>query len=411
MPPNPDCPEFYTGPPVDSSDLMFREAFLTELWETLRTRHVLLTAPRRTGKTSVMDHLRDLPQHSFTVIYQNVQDLTHPADFFQTLLDTLQDRHPEYLKQLAKGWKLLADALIRVSEIEFGEFKVGLRNTDPDWKDNWRQHGDKFLGQIRKQGSPVLLIVDELPDMLFNLKRENPALLREFLAWFRAQRQNPHPSEDQARWLIGGSINLSGTLDALGLVDLINDLDDVPLPVLGDAQVIEFVQLMLAGRGVEFEAVVPECLRTHLGRPIPLFMQMATQELYRSWKKAPRKLASADVDQVFAQLVISTAARDKLQHYYSRIAKYYEEPRLSAAHALLGQISLSSAGLSRAALSQEFERHLAQAGQAVPAHERKRHFNQLLRDLENDFYVSEVADNQYDFASGLLKAWWKKYYA
>jgi predicted lipid carrier protein YhbT len=390
---------------------MFRDAFLAELWEALRTRHVLLTAPRRTGKTSVMDHLRDFPKHGFTVIYQNVQDLTHPADFFQTLLDTLQDQHPEYLKQLAKGWKLLADALSRVSEIEFGEFKVGLRNTDPDWKNNWRQHGDKFLGQIRKQKSPVLLIVDELPDMLFNLNKESSALLREFLAWFRDQRQHPHPGQDYARWLIGGSVNLSGTLDSLGLVDLINDLDDVPLPVLTDAQVIEFVQRMLAGRGVEFDDTVPERLRAHLGRPIPLFMQMATQELYRSWKKAPRKLVSADVDQVFAQLVVSTAARDKLQHYYSRIAKYYEEPRRSAAHALLGQISLSPAGLSRAALSQEFERHLSEAGHTVPAHERKRHFNQLLRDLENDFYVSEIAENQYDFASGVLKAWWKKYYA
>lgn len=411
MPPSPDCPEFYTGAPVDSADLRFRDAFLAELWEAFRVRHVLLTAPRRTGKTSVMDHLRDLPQNGFTVVYQNVQDLSHPADFFQTLLDTLQDRHPEYIKRLAKGWKLLADALSRVSEIEFGEFKVGLRNTDPDWKNNWRQHGDKFLSQIRKQQSPVLLIVDELPDMLFNLNRESSKLLREFLAWFRDQRQHPHPSQDYARWLIGGSVNLSGTLDSLGLVDLINDLDDMPLPVLTDAQVIEFVRGMLAGRGVDFDVAVPERLRVHLGRPIPLFMQMATQELYRAWKKAPRKLAAADVDRVFAQLVVSNAARDKLQHYYSRIGKYYEEPRLSAAYALLGQISLSSTGLSRAALLQEFERHLAESGQAVPAHERKRHFNQLLRDLENDFYVGEVAENQYDFASGVLKAWWKKYYA
>ena len=411
MPARPDCPEFYTGAPVDSSDLMFRDVFLAELWEALQTRHVLLTAPRRTGKTSVMDHLRDVPQHGFTVIYQNVQDLTHPADFFQTLLDTLQDQHPEYVKRLAQGWKLLTDALGRISEIEFGEFKVGLRNIDPNWRDNWRQHGDKLLDQIRKQEAPVLLIVDELPDMLFNLKRENLALLREFLAWFRAQRQDPHPSQDRARWLIGGSVNLSGTLDALGLVDLINDLDDIPLPVLTDARVVEFVQLMLDKRGVDFEATLPEQLCKHLGRPIPLFMQMATQELYRSWKKAPRKLMSTDVDQVFAQLVVSTAARDKLQHYYSRIAKYYEEPHLSAAHTLLGQLSLSANGLSRAKLLQEFERHLADAGQTISAHERKRHFNQLLRDLENDFYVCEISENQYDFASGVLKAWWKKYYA
>ncbi len=52
-------PEFYTGAPVDPVDLRFREAFLAELWQTLRTGHVVLTAPRRTGKTSVMDYLRD----------------------------------------------------------------------------------------------------------------------------------------------------------------------------------------------------------------------------------------------------------------------------------------------------------------------------------------------------------------
>lgn len=409
---NSDCPEFCTGAPVDSTDLMFRDEFLTDLWEALRSRHILLTAPRRTGKTSVMDHLRDYPQHDFTVIYQNVQDLTHPADFFQTILDTLQDRNPELVKHLAKGWKLLADTLDRIAEIEFGEFKIGLRTTDPQWREHWRQHGDKLLAQIRKQKYPVLLIVDELPDMLFNLEQENPALLREFLAWFRAQRQNPHPSKDLARWLIGGSVNLSGTLDSLGLVDLINDLDDIALPVLTDAQVVEFVGLMLTKRGVEFDPLVPEYLRAQLGRPIPLFMQMATQELYRSWKKTPRTLQPDDVDKVFAHMIVSTAARDKLQHYYSRIAKYYKEPRLAAAYALLGQISLSAeGGLSRAALFQEFERHLAEEGRPLPAHERKRHFDQLLRDLENDFYVSEIEVNQYDFASGILKAWWKKYYA
>ncbi len=51
-----DIPEFYTGAPVDPVDLRFREEFVAELWETLRTRHLVLTAARRTGKTSVMDH-------------------------------------------------------------------------------------------------------------------------------------------------------------------------------------------------------------------------------------------------------------------------------------------------------------------------------------------------------------------
>jgi hypothetical protein len=38
-------------------------------------------------------------------------------------------------------------------------------------------------------------------------------------------------------------------------------------------------------------------------------------------------------------------------------------------------------------------------------------FNQLMRDLENDFYVAEVKPGDFDFASGLIKQWWSKYYA
>ena len=84
-----------------------------------------------------------------------------------------------------------------------------------------------------KTGSAVLLIMDEFPDIVLNLKKNNPALLREFSPR-SAPAPEPRPSQDRAPWLIGGSINISGTLDALGLVDLINDLDDVPLPVLTD---------------------------------------------------------------------------------------------------------------------------------------------------------------------------------
>ena len=223
-----NTPEFYTGTPVDPVDLRYRGAFLKELWRALRARHVVLTAPRRTGKTSVMDHLRDNPEKGVSVVSINVQDLTHPADFFQVLLDALHDAHPDFVRdQLATGWELVGNVLGKIDEIGVGGFKLALRQSDPGWRENWRQHGDTFLTQARKTRVPIVFIVDELPDMLLNLSRENEALLREFLAWFRTQRLNPAPARDSIRWLVGGSVNLAGTLDTLGLVDLINDLEDI----------------------------------------------------------------------------------------------------------------------------------------------------------------------------------------
>ena len=407
-----NTPEFYTGAPVDPGDLRFRGAFVAELWRTLRTAHLVLTAPRRTGKTSVMDYLRDHPENGYSVVSINVQDLTHPADFFQVLLDGFHDAHPDFVRdQLAAGWGLVSGVLGKIDEVGVGGFKLALRRSDPDWRTNWRQHGDMFLAQARNTRVPILFIIDEFPDMLLNLSRENEALLREFLAWFRTQRLNPAPARDSIRWLVGGSVNLAGTLDALGLVDLINDLEDVSLPPLTDGDVEAFVTEMLSGRDVPFDEDVAQRLIARLGRPIPLFMQMATQDLYRLWKREQREIVATDVDTVFDTMIVGSAARTRLQHFHSRIRQYYADSKRSLAYALLGQISASDSGLRRATLLQETERALADLGLTLAAHERRQIFNQLLLDLENDFYIVEVEEGFHDFASGVLKSWWRKYHA
>ena len=354
-------PEFYIGAPVDPVDLRFREAFLAELWQTLSTGHVVLTAPRRTGKTSVMDYLRDHPENGFSVVSINVQDLTHPADFFQVLLDGFHDAHPDFVRdQLAAGWELVSGVLGKIDEIDVGGFKLGLRQSDPDWRTNWRQHGDTFLAQARKTGARILFIIDEFPDMLLNLSRDDEGLLREFLAWFRTQRLNPAPARDSIRWLVGGSVNLAGTLDALGLVDLINDLEDISLPLLTDSDIETFVTEMLGRWDVPFDDDIPQRLIARLGRPIPFFMQMATQDLYRLWKRTQRKIVATDVDTVFDAMVVGSAARTRLQHFHSRIRQYYADPKGSIAYALLGQISVSDSGL-------------LVAGDGTPAGRSRRH--------------------------------------
>ncbi|MCB1099853.1 MAG: hypothetical protein KDN22_30075 [Verrucomicrobiae bacterium] len=137
-----------------------------------------------------------------------------------------------------------------------------------------------------------------------------------------------------------------------------------------------------------------------------LFLQMITQDLYRIWKRSRRPLVNADLDTAYGELLVSSAARDKLQHNYSRIAQYYDEPKRSAAYEILSKLSVCHYGIENTGLSQTFDHVIFDHDPALPAHERKRRFNQLLRDLENDFYIAELPDGRFDFASGLLKDWW-----
>ena len=409
--------DFYAGGPVEPTDLWFRETFIEQVWDRLDNHHILISAPRRTGKTSVMNHLVHFPQKDYLVIYQNVQDLSHPAQLFQTIMENFYELNPELLHQVAKaGFGLLGKTLefVRknVDSIGAGGFKIALRNSDPNWNSNWKQHGEALLSAIRKSNHRVLIIVDELPDLILEIRDRDLTLVREFLAWFRVQRQSPTPRNDNIRWLLGGSVNLSSTLDEIGEVASINDLAIETLPVLTDDEVAIFVKSMLDSRDVPIDDDVPATVLRRLGRPIPLFLQLATQDIYRSWQKRPRRISSKDVNVVFDSMISSQAAQDKLQHYHSRIRRHYKEPRQSAAYSMLGQLSLSSrSGISRRALLEEFSRHLEHARLAVSDPEKRRQFNQLMRDLENDFYIVEIDEGNFDFASGLMKSWWKKYYA
>jgi hypothetical protein len=409
-------PDFYVGSVVPAEDLRFRDEFIRELWESILTHHLILKAPRRCGKTSVMEHLRATPQHGYSVIYENVQDLTHPADLFLAILDNFRDQHPNLFHSLVKGWETVTSWLPTLEEVGYGGVKTKFREHVKDYREHWREHGEALFRQLRSLKRPILIIVDELPDMLINLKQEDPKLLRDFLSWFRDKRCDPLPKKDNVRWLLGGSINLSSTLDGISLLDRINDLKDVSLPDLTARQIETFVRDMLEARHVEFEQKVPSRLRELLGRPIPLFLQMLTQDVFRSWRNKPRKLKKADVEIEFGRFVTSTAAQDKLQHYYTRLAKYYEEPALSQAHEMLNHLCQTAEkvgkdeGASRATLMQIAESAYP-PGKLPPVHERKRLFLQLMRDLENDFYVIEIAEGRYGFASGIMKAWWRKHYA
>ena len=404
--------DFYTGSPLDPDDLWFRDEFIDQLWEILKSEHALLTAPRRTGKTSVMDHMAARPKNGFSTVSVFVQDLDHPSEFLLTLLDAFQDKHPNLFRLVYdSSTKWIGKVLGSVGEIDAGGFKVAFREANPQWRDNWTIEGDDFFERVRKGQKCVLFIVDEFPDLILNMNRNHPDLVRPFLSWFRGHCIKPHPKQDPVRWLLGGSVNLSSTLDSIGCLDLINSLHDEPLPVLTHEQVAEFVRRMLSDRSVPFAPEIPDEVANRLGRPIPLFMQMLTLDLHRIWKREQRPLVTTDVEAGFNELIVSSAARDKLQHYYSRIARYYVDPKQTVAYALLAKLSVTSGSLARTNLQGEFDRIVHEQGVNAPVHERKRMFNQLLRDLENDFYVVETGDDCYDFASGLLKAWWKKYYA
>jgi hypothetical protein len=74
-------------------------------------------------------------------------------------------------------------------------------------------------------------------------------------------------------------------------------------------------------------------------------------------------------------------------------------------------MSLIDTGLSHRALFQlyrqiEDRRTAPRTGPAL-----SQAFQRLMLHLQSDFYIEPSVDGAFDFASRLLKNWWKKYYS
>ena len=103
-------------------------------------------------------------------------------------------------------------------------------------------------------------------------------------------------------------------------------------------------------------------------------------------------------------------ARDKLQHYRSRIDVHYPQEEREAACLFLGKLSLSDRGLSHRTLFQFYRQIEDRKTGPRTGPALSQAFQRLMLHLQSDFYIEARDNDAFDFASRLLKNWWKKYY-
>jgi hypothetical protein len=70
---------------VVGADFFDREDVIENIWETLQTDSILLAAPRRVGKSSIMRRLFDQPRFGFRPIWLDCQDYGGPEDLVTDL--------------------------------------------------------------------------------------------------------------------------------------------------------------------------------------------------------------------------------------------------------------------------------------------------------------------------------------
>ena len=183
-----------TGSPVEHTDFFDRPRDLARLQRELANgANLLLTAPRRVGKTSLALRLCELErQAGRSAVFMNVEGCHDELAFAERLVDGLSESglHPEALSRVSLAFRKARQA--------FSGMKVGAAGVDmemgaaedPDHSTLGRAL-ESIFRKIESGGKPVLLAIDEMPELLLALGKEEHGTERvsRLLHWLRFQRR------------------------------------------------------------------------------------------------------------------------------------------------------------------------------------------------------------------------------
>lgn len=351
--------------------------------------NLLISSPRRVGKTSVLLNLVDDPDERFYTVYLNTEGIDNSERFFQRILSEIFNL--DHLDQFEKFGKETRQFFTtwgeRIAGVKIAGSGIDLRPTD---KISYFEQLKQFLTEANLEGKQIVLLLDEFPVTLENIfKKEGQDEAAFFLNQNRELRQNP-AFQPKIRFVYAGSIGLINVAKRLEATDRVNDLAEVKVGPLKLDEAKTFVGLLYKARlkRMPKEEETKSILEA-IGIYYPYYFQLLVKEIA---DLAEDGQADNRIPEAFQRLIAN--GNSHLQHYKGRLGKVFDEAQNRFVLKLLLKIK-HSGGLDRNEIL-----NLAEG-------EGLRHaLEDMLDTLFHDGYLTEN-EGKVVFYSVILQNWWK----
>src|ERR1022692_464661 len=380
-----------TGAVAEGDDFFDRAREMAQCWRDLDTDNLLLLAPRRVGKTSLMKKMAEgAGAQGFATAFVDVSDCADELRFVQRLYaailnDNIGDR---LWNQIENSW--LGKTMHRVQKVGGGGFTLEFSQTDA----SWTRLGEELADALSKLEGRWLIQIDELPVFVLKLLNHDEAaeraLVREFLYWMRRLRQQ----YTGVRWMLAGSIGLDTVTARLNIADAINDLRLATLGAFDRQTADGLLQALSAAHKVDLNETVRRHVVNRVGWPAPFYLQLIFHEL----RGIGRAVVDADVDRAIEDL-LGPQHRNYFDYWRQRLYEELGRADADYAMALLNYCCRSNEGSSRGTLSLVLAKAIPDAAQ------REDKLRYLLDVLQNDGYLVEEGGRR-RFCSPLLREYW-----
>ncbi|MCA9049601.1 MAG: ATP-binding protein [Planctomycetaceae bacterium] len=398
-----------TGNPVSGRDFHGRRSELKSLRRAIENgNHVLILAPRRVGKSSVvLETERLLTESGWKVISIDVQHAEDEAGFLQLIYEAIDESPVELEKTLGEN---IRSGISSIRSMLRG-FKGGAAGVQLEVAENesaWEEAANPLRAQIKrlaKAGDRVLIAMDELPIFLSRLllRPDGNERVPRILNWLRSVRQ---ACQSNLPWVMCGSIGLDTFVQNHGLEGSINDLTEMSVGAFSIEDATGLLQ-RLAAAEPEIEKLpneVTQAILDRVGWLLPYYLQL----MFHALISLPDDVRSNNYPSVedVAKAYMSAARTKNLGHWSSRLNDLLTQDEKRRAHLLLDRVAAAADGSTR----EDLRGVLVAAAPQTNPEELERHLRKLLKLLSDDGYVSEEG-GRVRFRSFLLRDFWKQEYA
>lgn len=384
------------GSPAIGEDFIDRKQEIKQILTALKKDNILLAAPRRFGKTSIMRRLeRELSGNDSVVIFLDVESVYSPQRFLSEIIMELTEFEefggkPGFLSQIKKICKCVQE---NVEEVEVHTIiKAKLRNSvEEGLEENWTDKSDALFRIINSTNTKIYFIFDEFPIAIKNMNSSDAEM---FLSWFRRLRQTC----TNVRFIVGGSVSIERVLRNIGGTNVINDFKVIRVNGFERDVALRIIENVFEEEDWEYTPLLGNKILDCVGESyIPYFVGIMLSAIVDEQITTGKMVDEVLIENIYNSRLLGSKCKHYFDPYFNRLKIFYHEMDVKAAKAILGRISTTE--------DYPIELAFGVFQQETGFHDYE-HFLDLISDLENDFYI-ENNNGQLNFYSKILKDWWR----
>jgi uncharacterized protein len=367
-----------------------RKEIVAEIWLELgKGNYIILAAPRRVGKTSVMKDLEENPEENYIVKFSSVQAIKSESEFYKHVYRLVLSCLSKTKK--AKSWVSQYFQSKKITEVSLKELRFKFEEKSIDFQ---KEIKDLFEN-LDSDSETIVLLLDELPEVLYRLHKEGKTTeAKSILKQLRVWRQSNY---NNLRFVFAGSVGIHYVVSAIeGRTSDLNDLNNVQCTPISIESAREFIKWALKGASIQLKTEQVEHLINLLkGYITPYFLNLILDEI----DKVAQKNSEPIISNEHIDLALQSNLRN-LKHFndwQKRLRDYMPDADFKFVNEILTHI----AHREKIQIQKIYD--------IAVNHNKVIDYMSFIFDLKEDGYIIEHSiDNQtYVFRSPILRAFWK----